>query len=292
VLPDLLLLFQSCSELNVFLLCTLAENKNTVSMSEPAVMADAAATIEEHYDLSDAQVEALVGAIEASPMSVGGETSDLTNAAALYLIGDSPAERADEFLQVVASVSDIADLHNERVSFEQIEQKFAAETAGNESAEVVQTRNRLAHIVDTLHEAAMGDVVSIHEDPLEAGDIGYVAPSGTAADSAKSQTGASADAESDVDSDDDEPEIVDDDSTGNANGTRIIDTNWFRFLAFTVVSVAMLLLIVFFVTWLRKQTDGSASIDDSPLSSLSPTNNGPSEATTSALAATAAAAII
>jgi len=187
--------------------------------------------------LDDSQVEALIEAIESSPLNTNGKTSELAIQAALYLTGDEPEVREQEFADQLAQVNDVPMLRKELAAFRSIYRDFAASTTGEEDIpQVAQTRQRLSRIVSMLAEA-----------------IDY---------SQQLETDSTSQNEETVDSA--EPSSVTLKVANKESAQKsIFESNWFRFAAFSVLAVIILLAIVMLVQWLRVKHETSQQASES-----------------------------
>lgn len=209
-------------------------------------------SLDSHYDLDDDQVEALVSAIEASPITSNGETSEVAIQAALFLTGDRPADREQDFIDVLVEVDDVSSLEKERAAFARILADFAASTEGENAPQVLQTKQRLARIVSLLEQS----IQYLNKSPPPAsktlaGDKKTDGNKSTANTSTATKQQRSAEESVGKDGDDDEN---DEQATSSAvKSCSIFDANWFRFAAFSIVAVVLLLAVVALIQWLRKK---------------------------------------
>lgn len=196
-----------------------------------------------HYDLNDEQVEALIAAIESSPMSSpdknnnNEDTSEVVIKAALYLTGDEPQKREQEFIDALAAVQDASSVQKELISFEKISADFANSTTKVTAPEVLQTRYRLDRIVSSLEEWIKVANESQRKSSLR----------NSVKKPAKTALGANVDG--DAAADNSASEINKD------NNTSMFESNWFKFAAFSVVALLIVIAIVIIVQWLRTKTE-------------------------------------
>jgi len=211
----------------------------------------------EHYDLDDDQVEALITAIEGSPIDInGGQTGELTIQAALYLTGDKPAERESDFVDALLQIEDAADLHNEKVAFQQILDDFETATEQETAPQVEQTKQRLRRIVFLLSEAK-SNLQNAEQKTAKSLALDKKTPHtrderSDRAPLASTQTGSKSANDSQLSLADDLPVAQ----------TAITDTNWFRFAAFATVSVGIVLVVLALVYWLKKRNESDGKTND------------------------------
>ena len=243
--------------------------------------ADSSDTTSQHYDLDDEQVEALISAIEASPIANGGETSELTIQAALYLTGDKPDEREADFAKALIGVKDIADLNNEQVAFARILDDFSVDTQGETAPQVAQTKQRLARILTLLQEAIELKIKSGTEQTgvgeqrqqirnqlavstrREQRGAPLLTSAGTGIVSAPKHNNGILSTESD------DVAMQEEAEEAAVDSVSITDTNWFRFAAFAVVSVGLLLAVVGLVYWLKRKNDAESDTTTKQADTLS-----------------------
>lgn len=182
--------------------------------------------------LNESQVEALISAIESSPLNTNGKTSELAVQAALYLTGDEPQKREKEFIDQLVHVNDNKMLRKELDAFASIYKDFSASTVGEDNdPQVIQTKYRLKKIVSLLSEAIDyseqldSEPMRLQKSTIIANDKKVIAESNDYAEKPK---------------------------------TSVFDSNWFRFAAFSVLAVVILLVIVMFVQWLRMKHESSS----------------------------------
>jgi hypothetical protein len=213
-----------------------------------------------HYELDDDQVEALVSAIESSPVTSNGETSELSIRAALYLTGDKPEEREEEFIDALVQVRHEDVLEKELEVFQSIQNDFAANTEGEKTPQVLQTRHRLARIVHLMQQSL---------EFLQEDDAASLPPSSTIVTKYAPKSAADGTRAAPAGDDTGTPTLT------SAPANSVFDSNWFRFAAFSAVAVLLLLIVVGVVHWLRKINEPAASsaVDGAGAVKLADTND-------------------
>lgn len=189
--------------------------------------------------LNENQVEALISAIESSPLNTNGKTSELAIQAALYLTGDEPEKREQAFVDQLVKVNDNEMLHKELNAFTAIYKDFSASTVGEENVpQVLQTKLRLKRIISLISDAID------YSKQLDDGNLMH---------NKKKSVQFKTDSQNDN-------EISE--TTVETPKISIFDSNWFRFAAFSVLAVVILLVIVMFVQWLRLKHEANTKATD------------------------------
>ncbi len=182
--------------------------------------------------LNDNQVEALISAIESSPLHTNGKSSELAIQAALYLTGDEPEKREQDFVDQLVLVTDENVLQKELMAFNAMYRDFSTSTSGEEDVpQVLQTKKRLKRIVSLLAEAIQYSQ-QLNNEPMPRPKR-----------------------ESDVQTDSDQLTAI---SPASTSKPSIFESNWFKFAAFSILAIVILLAIVFLVQWFRVKHEESA----------------------------------
>ena len=206
------------------------------------------------YILSDEQVDALLTAIESSPVvQSNGETSELTNLAAEHLTSIQPLETYPAYENAVSQTVDIEQLERELDAFQSIKQEFDSSTSTESAPEVAQTSDRLSDIVTLLASRASALGSKIASAPASSGDI-LDASSEKKRESFEKQVASiksTSMTEKQHASIGKIPTIVVEEAEQHQSWT---ETSWFRFGAFALISLLILLVVTGAVMWLQRKT--------------------------------------